>query len=64
MALIYINPLINVVVFLGIAILALTIAYLALFVRRKEIFMGEAEDNARMVERRDLLKHRREGENE
>jgi hypothetical protein len=42
-------------VFLGIAILALTIAYFALFVRRKELFMGEAEDKARMVERRRLI---------
>jgi hypothetical protein len=44
-----------VAVFLGIAILAVAIAYFALFVRRKELFMGEAEDNARMGERRNLL---------
>jgi hypothetical protein len=41
-------------VFLGIAILGLAVAYFALFVRRKELFMGESEDKARMSERRNL----------
>jgi LPXTG-motif cell wall-anchored protein len=55
MALVYINPIINAVVLLGIAVLALAIAYFALFRRRKELMLSEAEDKARMGERRNLI---------
>lgn len=54
MALIYINPILNTVIFAGIAVLAIVVVYYSLVAGRKEIELSEEEDRARFVERRSL----------
>jgi hypothetical protein len=54
MALIYISPLVNIVVYVVIAFLAMVVTYYALIAGRRELEMDEAQDNLRLVERRTL----------